>query len=287
MQPLKYDADPLRFPFFLTNPFWKSAYQNENDAIDRFALRRYSTNSGTASGVTRDEAVLHGLLETVERDAISIELLRTVVSKRPAPVRRVNVSHLSPVIGSIAEQVETDDIKVIGFWEFTTFDLKIPVGLVGCLDTRTNRIAFGTGASLLADYAFERAFLEAIQTVHAYRTLPYQPEVRALPDNAPPYLGCALDRGFFAYRGGETDVVPLSFQDPAVLTAASPALQVAMICDRLAELGMVAYSRVLIEDAVSVQQVIVPELERFHVVSSGVPVLPSARGRKFLADPFM
>jgi hypothetical protein len=38
---------------------------------------RYASNSGTATGMSKEEAVLHGLLEAVERDSFSFALLET------------------------------------------------------------------------------------------------------------------------------------------------------------------------------------------------------------------
>jgi ribosomal protein S12 methylthiotransferase accessory factor len=100
-RPSKFSRIPMRSfgsidrvlysPAFLFYPNFVSSHKEENEIISHYGLLRYSTNNGTASGIDVAEAGLHALLETVERDAIGIEMLRTVISKEPLPVRQIRL----------------------------------------------------------------------------------------------------------------------------------------------------------------------------------------------------
>lgn len=282
MKPVGHSGQSINYPFFLTHPFWHATHASEKESIGRFALRRYSTNSGTASGVSAADALLHGLLEAVERDAIGIELLRVVVSKSPAPARRVLAENIFRGFAETVCEVERDGIEFLASWDFTAKDICVPVALVGVIDKQDGRVSFGTGASLLAEYAFERALLEAVQTVHALRTLPDRKPYRTIDSSAPAFIRCALDRGHFQFSGGVEYVTPECFLEPSVVTELSPQAQLEAIASRLTSLAMPVYRRTLLSGTVSVEQVVVPRLERFHVVTSGVPVAPSARGRSMM-----
>lgn len=272
----------ILYPFFLTNPFWKPTSELEYKSITSYSLMRYSSNSGTASGLTKDEAILHALLECIERDAIGIELLRTIVRKKPMPVRRLTEKSLPENINQLIIRLNADSSQLHGIWDISTSDIKVPVILVCVLDLITKRKYFGSGSSLIVDYAIERALLEAVQSMHMWRTKEDLPPQNEITPNTPLYLRCMLDRGYFGYRGGETNIDITEVFSPITHRNLTVKDQIEIIKGQLTESGFNVFQRSLIEDKINVSQVVIPGLELFHLVTSRIPVLPGHRGRKFI-----
>jgi ribosomal protein S12 methylthiotransferase accessory factor len=275
----------LWFPAFLADPDYRSLNAEEFAAIRRFFLMRYSTNSGIASGVCQSDAVLHGLLEVIERDAIGMELLRTVIKSDAHPVREVLRHSLPETLRSLVESIEAETQGAICFWDITT-DLGVPA-ILGSLSIGGSAGSryFGSGASLSLLNAVERAMLETVQSFHAH-DFHNRRRPRSGMENIsgmPAYTRCLLEAGFFGYRGGRTyvDFADLSSISEGLLQM-DTTRQVSYIVERLAAGGFKSYWRPLIEGPINVTHVVVPRLERFHLVSYGVPVLPSARGRSAL-----
>jgi ribosomal protein S12 methylthiotransferase accessory factor len=272
----------ILYPFFLTNPFWKPTSEIESKSINSYSLMRYSSNSGTAAGLTKDEAILHALLESIERDAIGIELLRTIVRKKPIPVRRLAEESLPININQLISRLSTDNSQLYGIWDISAYDIKVPVILVCVLDLMTKRKYFGSGSSLIVDYAIERALLEAVQSMHMWRTKKDLPPQNEITHNTPLFLRCMLDRGYFGYRGGETNIDISEVFSPKTTLDLTVTDQIEIIMERLTESGFNVYQRSILEDKINVSQVVIPGLELFHLVTSRIPVLPGHRGRKVI-----
>lgn len=276
--------DPLLFPAFLTNPDYLADDAEEQDMINRLRLFRYSTNSGTAAGSNRWEALLHALLELIERDAVGIELLRTVIRLDPAPVRSILRDALSEELHETCWLAERETAARLSLWDITT-ELGIPVILASLTESAgSGRCYFGSGCSLSAMYAVERAVLEAVQCFHNYTTFgilrPHNLGSRS-EKTMSLYRRCFLEAGAFMYRGGSSDV---RLRETATgLDSLTPQDQVLHLAKVLRENGMVAYARTIHDGGVHVVQAVVPELERFHLVSYGIPVAPAARGRKAIS----
>jgi len=277
--------DSLRFPAFLINPDYDPISPLEAEFIRSFGLMRYSTNSGTAAGLSLDDAMLHGLLEVVERDAIGIELLRVVIRRDAHPVREVQRHTLPPNIIALFDIIEQETGGLLCVWDITT-DLRVPVILAGLtVNGVTTRRYFGSGASLSPSYAIERAILETVQSLHArsLRDLSHPKGGNEPLDDMPTYMRCFLDAGFFGYRGGAAAVrfadIKSSIVDCDKMTSSD---QFEHIADCLRERGLNSYWRIVASGSIHVTQVVVPKLERFHLVTHGTPVAPSWRGKGVL-----
>ena len=122
------------------------------------ALFRSNTN-GLASGNTIEEAVLHGLLEVIERDALSIaEYTRN-------PGREILLSEDDGVNYELKRKMEETGIKV-KLWLLDS-DINIPT-IVAALDDTVLRdpalLVMGAGAHLSPEIAVTRALTEAAQS---------------------------------------------------------------------------------------------------------------------------
>jgi ribosomal protein S12 methylthiotransferase accessory factor len=286
-KPIGQQIGDLQFPAFLMDPFFEPKNSTEKKVLQDFKLLRYSTNSGTASGSTETEALLHGLLETIERDAIGVELLKVIFRQDPHPVRHLSLESLPAGLQDLTRLACSEATATIDLWDITT-DLGIPA-VLAALSPNGSRSAkcFGSGASLSASYAIERAVLEALQCFHTYTVFNSMRPLFGILDYEANtfYQRCYLEAGHFDYRGGSTEIEFNKMSQPhAFDRTVSPPEQMTYLVDLLFRHGMGVYGRSIFADQIHVTQVVVPKLERFHLVSQGIPVVPNARGRAVLAN---
>jgi ribosomal protein S12 methylthiotransferase accessory factor len=287
-QPLSTGHSPIQIPAFLFYPAFKSKIDAENKALKSFRFLRYSTNSGTASGLGGADTTLHALLEIIERDAVSIELLRTIIRNAPWPVRRVLRITLPGDLNFICDLSTQETGLEPVLFDITT-DLRIPSIL--CMlhsPSGEGRAYFGSGASLSPAYAAQRAILEAVQTFHCHRYLgvPLPPTSASIGTRVSRYHRCFLSAGTFAYRGGETNISFDEIKQPiANVEELRPEEQLTYLAELLASIGYPCFERIIFNGLIQVRQVIAPGLEHFNLVSYGIPVAPGARGRGVLFEP--
>ncbi|WP_447499866.1 YcaO-like family protein [Acinetobacter oleivorans] len=269
------------FPYFLVNPY----YTPENN-LEKFSLRnikKYSTNSGTSSGLSFYDSVLHGLLEIIERDAIGVELIKTIFKKKPDPVREFNLNKLSRNSYELKKLVELETKGKITLFNITT-DIGIPV-ILSSVCVKANGVDycyFGSGASLFIENAIERALLESVQSFHIYELTDIKPNPKVINfEKYPNYIRCLLDKGLFGYKGGSVIIDEFSEKEYKD-SFPSPKEQVKIIINILEKHNINAYWSIIFNKSpIVVSQVIAPRLERFHLVARGVPVAPSYRGKRF------
>lgn len=277
---------PLRFPAFLIDPGYRARNALEKIAIERLKLMRYSTNSGTASGLSAKEAILHALLEVIERDSIGMELLRTVIRRESKPVRQVTIASLPSSLGEICDTVRTEVAGALSLWDITT-DIGVPTTLAALsVDQGAGGRYFGSGASLSRAYSVERAVLEALQCFHAHHfvEMPRPESNKEDFTGQPLYARCFLERGHFGFRGGVREVSFSELTDPSdTLNGIGPQEQLSEVLEMLSRRNISAYARTIIEDDIVVVQLAAPQLERFYLVSHGIFVAPSVRGRGALS----
>lgn len=278
--PYKKNCD---FPYFLINPH----FIPETD-LEKFSLKnikKYSTNSGTASGLSFYESVLHGLLEIIERDAIGIELIKTIFKQDPDPVRELNLKKLSRNNFDLKNLVELETNGEVTLFNITT-DIGIPV-ILSSICVKENDVDycyFGSGASLFIEYAIERSLLESVQSFHIHKLANIKPNPKLINfDYYPKYIRCLLDKGLFGYKGGKIIIDEFSGKKYKS-SFPSPKEQVETIIKILEINNINAYWSIIFNKSpIIVSQVIAPRLERFHLVARGVPVAPSYRGKTFLS----
>lgn len=151
------------FPLALLNPYYEAPTEAERKAIRNTGLYRYATNSGTASGVNKDEALLHAILELIERDAVGLMVVRCALRERALPVSVVSQDslpkHSLKIIESVSEQADAK----IEIFDITS-EIGVPTFMCSLESNEAGKYRFfGSGSSCLAEYALERGVLEAFQ----------------------------------------------------------------------------------------------------------------------------
>jgi len=272
-------------PAFLFNPEFKSTSARESEFLRISGLRRYATNSGTASGTTIEDAQLHAIMELVERDALSLELLATVFASKPRSIRNIDRSSLTDYLAELVCLAERETGGKISIWNITS-ELEIPAILVRLTDPLDPKYGFfGSGASLYFDYAIERALMEAVQVFQictAELSRPYLPDSIS-PQRSSPYLRCLIEYGRFDYCGGEANVtLSALYQRYQIRSGLTVVEQIEIAINLLEKFGVCVFGRTLFSQEIYVVQLYSPKLERFFLVSEGVFVAPGDRGRTLL-----
>jgi ribosomal protein S12 methylthiotransferase accessory factor len=79
-----------------------------HDSFDYRRLEHYSSNSGIAIGMNAEEAIVHGLLENIERTSLSSLLTNTFVLNKVKHLRVIDSTTLPTSIGSVFDRTEKE-----------------------------------------------------------------------------------------------------------------------------------------------------------------------------------
>lgn len=295
-----------------TAPAMAQRRSHLGDNYNYASLRGYSNNTGCAIGATRDEALLHGLNEWVERDALSLFLLVSVYDGGPMPPV-IDPSRLPSATASLLAAVESRFGQRVHLLDLTS-DIGVPVvmaylvespGLVGP--------RYGMGASLSVPTALERAITELVQgellaqvvtqrdaeADHAGKNSradalqpSYErviaehdiaPAVRARLAPHPRLLACAQLAISDRLDTAHVTAGPLD----CVTEGTSVAQQRQIAVERISSVGcrVLATTLASLPHGTTVVQVQCPGLERFHLITKGHLALPGARGRRARQRP--
>lgn len=271
------------YPVLLSAPDYAEA-PLEGDSFDYRPLRRYASNSGTAIGGSIDEAVLHALNECIERDALSRFLARGFFRPDAAPLRVLQAARLPEPLAALharASALLEADICLL--------DISTDPGCTTCLavahQTYPHARPFGAGASLNPAHAARRALHELVQShlgLDCGREAVQQgktgsPDPRDLLAAWPRLrASAAMDIEALLDANGTTDAW---IHDRRAGTVRQ---QVQQLAGALAQRGMRVGYHVLrgFPNGIAIVNVVVPDLDRFHLVLLGNVVVP---GRH--ADP--
>lgn len=277
----------ISVPAFLLDPEFKSEFPDESEYLRRSGLCRYSTNSGTASGTTLEDAQLHALMELIERDALSIELLATVFAPNPRAIRIIARDSIRGDLESVVAVAERETAGIITIWDITS-DTQIPAVLVRIVDPSDLRFGyFGSGASLFFDCAIVRALTEAVQGFHIYNYELPRPSLASAGrlHYTSSYRRCLLEYGRFEYGGGEIETsLNLLMKERQLKSNPTVKEQIEITVKALKAADVSVYERSIFSGDVHVAQIYSPKLERFFLASAGVFVTPGSRGLKVVSD---
>ncbi len=132
------------------------------------APRYWQSSDGLASGNTRDEALLHGLLERVERDALTLWQVTPAAKRYKSAIDTKTIAQ--PALRTALDKIARAGLDIVLF-DITT-DLEIPC-IVALLGPRSRAnihsirhvdITLGAGASTSPATAAMRAITEAVQS---------------------------------------------------------------------------------------------------------------------------
>lgn len=278
----------IYYPLFMGHPDY-ILRKLDNDEFEYSRLARYSTNNGTAIGVSFTEASIHAVSEIIERDAFSLFLIKSFVRKKPAPVLIIRQETLPPRLMELVKSVELMIGYNLVLIDMTT-DFEIPSICVVVLDKHRPKFIHGCGASLSKEYACERAVLEALQSWHIYTnkdtSLTDEDEriIRCL-EELPAYQKCArLDLAAIIM---ESELVSFrSFNDIPIYNLANFSIENywLQIQELIYKRGYNMYYSInhQSESGLIVLHYVIPGTESFHLVCEGNPVLPNSRGLSVL-----
>jgi len=263
----------LSFPDYVAAPL-------PGDTFDYAGLKRYSCNSGLAIGSTLDEALLHALNECIERDALSLFLIRHFFYADPGAPRVVATEDSTPDIQTLHQQV----CGIIQA-DVTLLDISTEFGVTCCVatdDLVRRKALFGAGASLDPALAARRALYELLQSHLGM----LEHEGKTVKTDPPEHCSELLRAWPSLQRCLQFDVQTLLRTHPAERVGLRPRPlgslreQIRCITQQLHEAGLTPGYRVVHSEpsGTVLVNVVVPGLERFFLVMLGNVVAPGQRG---------
>ncbi|MBP5943396.1 MULTISPECIES: YcaO-like family protein [unclassified Pseudomonas] len=269
--------DPFFYPLALTSPNTQQLFDQQT--ADCRALRRYSSNSGTAIGASYNEALLHAINECIERDAVSLFLLDHFYYQNHPPVRRITRPDHGDALGQLWADVEREIGAEVVLVDIST-EFVARTFLAFCAAPGAWIHVFGSGCSLDPRHAAWRALTELVQLHHAAAGPEYTQHLLNAKRHLSPFprlLRCLLFN--------PEDLLHRCAHSTVTLPEASPQrplpLQIEQLTTDLQQHGRHLGVSTVHQTSLgtSLVNVVIPGLERFFVVSSGNVVIPHARGR--------
>ncbi|MBJ9974334.1 YcaO-like family protein [Pseudomonas sp. S75] len=251
-----------------------------DETFDYRGLRRYSSNDSSAIGATFHEAVLHALNQSIERDALSLFFLRTYYYQQQPNLSWVCKPDSQTELGRIwrtAEECLEGEVKVLDI--SSEFISRSYLALRVSPDSTLHGALFGAGSSLDPWHGVRRAVTELVQVQFNARAPGAMDDLNLADSLLRPYprLHACLQLDIETLKQVPARDVGL----PPPVARASVAEQV----DRLwADLRRHGLQPGICEvfrgmEGISLVNVVVPGLERFHLVCTGNVVCPGPRGR--------
>jgi ribosomal protein S12 methylthiotransferase accessory factor len=269
-------------PLFLSAPWYVEADDDRfrkqaADTYDYGDVMRYSCNSGSAIGVTAAEALLHAINEAIERDALSLFLVRVFLSRtgfRPTVIDPATLPDEPASAYSAAERLIDRPIFLLDI----TSDLGVPTILAYTPPIERTPHWRGVGTSLSPTHAAWRALTELLQTALG------EPLWRCDGTPRGDLAGLTAHPALFAcgrfdltdhLRGARTVRCRPAGRMP------KPDAQLRRLIAVLAAHGYTPYQRTVatVDGDITTVHAIVPGLERFMLITDGNLLVPGPRGQ--------
>lgn len=154
-------------PLALSSPGYLDAIEADpdlrgEDTFDYTRFEHYSSNSGVAIGVNRTEAAIHGLLESLERDALSRFMVQAFVLRDPESIRIIDRGSLPTKLATLAHNVEEEVGNPLEILELKN-RANVPT-FCAWLEQKSFRLGVaGYGCSLSVGHAVGRSLYELAQ----------------------------------------------------------------------------------------------------------------------------
>ena len=130
--------------------------------------RYWQSSDGLASGNTRDEAILHGVLERVERDALTLWQITPVTKRYKSAIDTKAI--VEPPLRDALDRIKRAGLEIVLFDITTDLGISCIVALLGPKNRKSGRsirhvdITLGVGASTSPAIAAMRAITESVQS---------------------------------------------------------------------------------------------------------------------------
>ena len=271
-KPLDYGED-LLIPREFINYHFLTDLEGANPF--QIFLSRYSTTSGTAFGLTRDDAILHAINELLERDVTSEFLIRHVIINYKTKNKFVRLdtdtlgSPLTLGIDYIYNRHMVREVEVYssqtcfgGWWSLCVARF----GDYSC----TRFPQWGAGYSLSYDLAIYRSIAECGQMLDHYSISNSLAETQLVEflEECPRFFPVCRFESPRPLRTEKYNPVH-NIRKPAIND------QLQEVASSLRRTGRLAASNVVHEsDSFCVVSSYIPNLERFFPIFKGVPALP-------------
>jgi ribosomal protein S12 methylthiotransferase accessory factor len=292
-EPVHGEVEACNYPIALFLPSYvdgvvDGTIRNPRDTFNYDRLALYSTNSGTAIGMSRTEAIIHGLLESIERDTISRFLVRAFLLQDASSLRRVEVESLPGDLRRLRENIQIEVSAEIQIYQiFGRFNVP-----VFCTWIDRNEDVFhphGFGSSLCSIHAIRRSLHEAAQAYFSVNVLHDRNAIiknnrRALRllESLPFHHRCAVfDMGALSQELAMASLrqVPSS----SGWAASQTETYLRAITSRIEAAGQTAFNASIVEEpgvGLAVTHSFTSQQDHFFTVLNGLPSLPSSLDAK-------
>lgn len=271
-------SDRLPVPLFLSNVWWAEEQTvpqrtQIGDTTDYRSLARYSSNNGSAIGGSFAEAAVHAINETIERDAMSLFLVRSYVAATPSPPRFYDNATLPDDLRRVLETVQTRLGREVWLIDLTT-DLGVPTTLAYTPGPHGN-FQRGHGTSLSRYHSMYRALTELLEVALTSDKIGDRRTAIELFADHPILQACVA----FEIDAPTTGSPRVAFVDNEA--PRSPNAHLEQLVAALSQQGFNAYAyRVqAFVSGITTVHIHIPGLEHFHLITDGPSaVVPGHRG---------
>lgn len=231
-------------------------------------LEGYISNNGIAIGVNKQEALLHALNEIIERNSLSYHFLEVFMMGKG--YIKINEGTLPNNLKEIFVEIEREIKSKVNIIKIKN-DYGLYVYLV--YSRNKNKIIKGSGCSISSNYALERALLECLQMYHAMNSDEYLKDKQKYDLFKKLKLNKYIDILTLNYNDKKFTIEDFVENENIYLSIEE---MISKIINKIYEKGYKVFISELkkMEECVCIK-VIIPNFERFHLVSEGKVILPN------------
>ncbi len=278
MRSLLHYNSVIHFPIACFDPYSVYLSPDEVDYKDKYFL---SNDNGCAIGCSQNEALIHGISEIIERDSISLFLIKVFLCKQK--IKILNIKSLPTHLQELCAQVEFEIQSEIVIVDLES-SFKIQAFAVFAKNPGSDTPYKGYGASLSHDYAIERALLECVQYYHLCNKYHWNEEASDLfvdieDEN---YLQAAKLNIFNLLEKKFFDVIDYQCQESVIHLSSKNYLNEILL--DIKENGFDVFFTQLypFNNSVSLVKCFMPEIENFYAICYGYIPLIKKRGKKLI-----
>ncbi len=278
MQSLLQHNSVIHFPIACFDPYSVYLSPDDIDYKDKYFL---SNDNGSAIGCSQNEALIHGISEIIERDSISLFLIKVFLCAQKIKIidQRSLPMHLQKLCAQVEKEIQSAAVIVDLESSF-----KIKAFAVFAKNPGSDTPYKGYGASLSQNYAIERALLECAQYYHLCHKYNWNEQASSLfaeieDEN---YLQAAKLNIFNLLDKNLFDVIQYRYKEGEVYFKSEDYLN--EILQDVKENGFdVFYNNLYtFDNGVSLVKCFIPEMENFYAICYGYIPLIKRRGKEII-----